>query len=170
MNRGDAEHVQRRRYGFSRLGHIALLFALLLAPSVSFAVSPDEMLRDPKLEARARNLSAQLRCMVCQNESIDESEASLARDIRLLVREKITAGDSDEAIRTFLVKRYGDFILLRPPLKIETLALWGAPLLLLFAGGATIFFAVRRRPPVVTPSLTDAEAAKLAALISDEKS
>jgi cytochrome c-type biogenesis protein CcmH len=170
MNRGDAEHVQRRRYGLSRLVRVALLFALLLAPAVSFAVSPDEMLRDPKLEARARNLSAQLRCMVCQNESIDESEASLARDIRLLVREKITAGDSDEAIRTFLVKRYGDFILLRPPLKIETLALWGAPLLLLFAGGATIFFAVRRRAPVVTPSLTEAEAAKLAALISDEKS
>jgi cytochrome c-type biogenesis protein CcmH len=169
MNRGGVEHVQRRRCGLFRLVRVALLFALLLAPSVSFAVSPDEMLRDPKLEARARNLSAQLRCMVCQNESIDESEASLARDIRLLVREKITAGDSDEAIRTFLVKRYGDFILLRPPLKIETLALWGAPLLLLFAGGATIFFATRRKTLAATPSLTEAEAARLAALISDEK-
>ena len=148
----------------------ALLLYLLLAPAASFAVTPDEMLRDPKLEARARDLSAQLRCMVCQNESIDESNASLARDIRLVVREKISAGDSDEAILAFLVKRYGDFILLKPPLKIETFLLWGAPVLVLLAGGTAIFFGLRRRKVDTKASaLTEAEAEKLAALVGNEE-
>jgi len=149
---------------------LALLIALALLPIAAAGVTPDEMLRDPKLEARARELSAQLRCMVCQNESIDESEASLARDIRAIVRTKITAGESDEAIKTFLVQRYGEFILLKPPLKVETVALWCAPLLLLIAGGTAICLAVRRRKgAVATAGLTEAEAAKLSALIADEE-
>jgi cytochrome c-type biogenesis protein CcmH len=146
-----------------------VLLILSLVPVAAFAVTPEEMLHDPKLEARARNLSAQLRCMVCQNESIDESEASLARDIRLIVREKIAAGESDEAIRAFLVKRYGDFILLKPPFKIETALLWGAPVLLLIVGGLAIFFAVARRgQPKPAAALTEAEAAKLASLLGKE--
>jgi cytochrome c-type biogenesis protein CcmH len=149
---------------------LALLIALALLPFAAAGVTPDEMLRDPKLEARARELSAQLRCMVCQNESIDDSEASLARDIRAIVRTKITAGESDEAIKTFLVQRYGEFILLKPPLKIETVVLWCAPLLLLLAGGTAIYLAVRRRKGAVsTPGLTDAESAKLSALIAEEE-
>jgi cytochrome c-type biogenesis protein CcmH len=147
---------------------LLILFAGL--PFAAGAVTPDEMLRDPKLEARARDLSAQLRCMVCQNESIDESEASLARDIRLVVREKISAGESNDAILAFLVKRYGDFILLKPPLKIETFLLWGAPVLVLLAGGVTILFAARRNRRIATPPpLSDAETEKLAALVGKEE-
>ncbi len=146
---------------------LALLF-LALAPSAAFAVTPDEMLANPKLEARAEALSAGLRCMVCQNESIDQSAAPLAHDIRVLVRQKILAGDSDAEIRAFLVARYGDFILLKPPFKPETALLWGAPILLIIAGGAAIAFATRRAPPTPT-ALSAAEQAKLAALVGDEK-
>jgi cytochrome c-type biogenesis protein CcmH len=153
-----------------RAFRLALVIAVMLLLFAAAAVTPDEMLRDPKLEARARELSAQLRCMVCQNESIDESEASLARDIRSIVRTKITAGESDEAIKAFLVQRYGEFILLKPPLKTETILLWCAPVLLLLAGGGAIFLAVRRRKGTApTPSLSEAEAAKLAAIVSDEE-
>ena len=117
---------------------------------------------DPRLEARARALSAQLRCMVCQNESIDESHADLARDLRVLVRERLQAGDSDEQIRAYLVRRYGDFILLKPPFKLETWLLWGAPLLILLAGGGIIFVA-RRRQRSYAPAtpLSETERAKL---------
>ena len=164
------EGTARQRSGYFLLSRVALLVALSVATPAAFAVTPDEMLRDPGLEARARNLSAQLRCMVCQNESIDESEASLARDIRHIVREKILAGDSDEAIKAFLVERYGDFILLKPPLKAETLLLWGAPVLLLLAGGTAIFFNLRRRgSAAATESLSEAETAKLDALIGKEQ-
>jgi cytochrome c-type biogenesis protein CcmH len=158
--------------GRSRYLFFLVLFALFAGFSFrAAAVKPDEMLSDPKLEARARNLSAQLRCMVCQNESIDESEATLARDIRLLVREKISTGDSDDAIISFLVKRYGDFVLLKPRLKIETLLLWGTPVIILLAGGAAIFFASRRRKIAAEPApLSEAEATKLAALMDEEKS
>jgi cytochrome c-type biogenesis protein CcmH len=157
-----------RRFGFFRFMRTALALALLMAPAFAFAVTPEEMLRDPKQEARARALSAQLRCMVCQNESLDESEASLAADIRRLVREKIVAGESDEAIKAFLVARYGDFILLKPPLKIETVLLWAAPVLMLVIGGAAIFVAIRRRGPAPASALTDTEAAKLATIVDKE--
>jgi cytochrome c-type biogenesis protein CcmH/NrfF len=102
---------------------VALTCLLSLAPLAARAVQPDEIMTDPRLEARARALSAQLRCMVCQNESIDESNADLARDLRVLVRERLQAGDSDDQIRAFLVRRYGDFILLKPPFKVEMAAL-----------------------------------------------
>jgi cytochrome c-type biogenesis protein CcmH len=102
-----------------RLALLALLIALA-APTVAFAVTPDEMLKDAGLEARARNLSSELRCMVCQNQSIDDSEAPLAKDLRLLVRERLTKGDSDQQVLNFLVSRYGEFVLLKPPLELHT--------------------------------------------------
>ncbi|MGB7369296.1 MAG: cytochrome c-type biogenesis protein [Methylovirgula sp.] len=150
---------------------LASLLFLALAPGLAFAVTPDEMLADPKLEARAEALSAGLRCMVCQNESIDESAAPLAHDIRVLVRQKIVAGESDAEIRAFLVARYGDFILLKPPFKPETALLWSAPVLLLLAGGAAIAVsAMQRRSAIPAASLSAEEKARLAALVGDEKS
>ena len=124
--------------------NITLAGLLFLSPLAAMAVQPGEIMTDPRLEARARALSAELRCMVCQNESIDESNADLARDLRLLVRERLQAGDSDDQIRAFLVRRYGDFILLKPPFKPETWLLWGAPFLVLLAGGCVILIARRR--------------------------
>jgi cytochrome c-type biogenesis protein CcmH len=110
----------------------ALLLGCLALPV--FAVQPDEMLKDPALEARARAISRDLRCLVCQNQSIDDSDAELARDLRVLLRQRLQAGDSDEAARQFLVDRYGDYVLLNPPVKATTLLLWGGPLLLLLGG------------------------------------
>ncbi len=124
----------------------ALLFCLF-ALTPARAVEPGEALADPALEARARDLSTDLRCLVCQNQSIDDSHAPLARDLRLLVRERLKAGDTDEQVRDFLVQRYGDFILLKPPLRFGTLLLWGAPLLVLLAGGFGLALASRRRRP-----------------------
>ncbi len=109
-----------------RLAPIALLIALTAA-GTALAVQPDEVLKDPALELRARNLSSELRCMVCQNQSIDDSEAPLARDLRVLVRERLTKGDSDQQVLDFLVARYGEFVLLRPRLEWHTLLLWGLP-------------------------------------------
>jgi cytochrome c-type biogenesis protein CcmH len=138
-------------------------FLLLTWSSLGLAVQPDEMLKDPTLEARARDLSSQLRCLVCQNESIDESDASLARDIRLLIRERITKGESNEEIRDFLVSRYGDFILLKPPFKAETLLLWlSAPATLLLGAAAIVIAA--RRPKAAPTALTADEEARLAEL------
>jgi cytochrome c-type biogenesis protein CcmH len=149
----------------------ALIAYLLLPwPCISRAVQPDEIMANPKLEARARNLSAQLRCMVCQNESIDESGADLARDLRLLVRERLKAGDSDDQIRSFLVQRYGDFILLKPPFKPETFLLWTAPFLILVGGG--IFIALSRRRgagQTASDRLSEAEQAKLNALLEEDR-
>jgi cytochrome c-type biogenesis protein CcmH len=142
---------------------LILAFAALLFSSLAFAVQPDEMLSDPKLEARARDLSSQLRCLVCQNESIDESEASLAKDIRLLIRERIGKGESNAEIRDFLVSRYGDFILLKPPWKPETILLWLSAPLTLGLGALAIVFA-SRRPKPVPPALTAEEEARLAEL------
>jgi cytochrome c-type biogenesis protein CcmH len=123
----------------------ALALALMLSwPLAAHAVQPDEILKDPVLEARARDLSAGLRCLVCQNQSIDDSNAELARDIRVLVRERLVAGDSDSQIRDFLVQRYGAFILLKPPFETGTLLLWGTPFLVLILGGAAILVAARR--------------------------
>jgi len=135
------------------------------------AVEPDEIMPDPKLEARARALSAELRCMVCQNESIDESHADLARDLRLLVRERLQAGDSDDQIRAFLVRRYGDFILLKPPFKLETWLLWGAPFLVLLTGACIILVAQRRQRSFAPANLlSEAERAKLDAMLGDDGS
>src|SRR5437763_3514143 len=111
----------------------------------ALAVQPDEIMADPVKEARARDLSRELRCMVCQNQSIDDSEAPLARDLRLLVRERIAAGDSDSHVIDFLVARYGQFVLLKPRLEPETLLLWLLTPLVLTAGGAALLMHYRRR-------------------------
>ena len=121
------------------------LVCAAVASGSALAVQPEEMLKDPKLEARARDLSRELRCMVCQNQSIDESEAPLARDLRLLVRERLTKGDTDPQVLDFLVARYGEFVLLKPPLEGSTIILWALPPVALLAGAIGLFFAVRRR-------------------------
>jgi cytochrome c-type biogenesis protein CcmH len=150
---------------------VVLTCLLLLAPLAARAVQPDEIMPDPRLEARARALSAQLRCMVCQNESIDESNADLARDLRVLVRERVQAGDSDDQIRAFLVRRYGDFILLKPPFKPETWLLWGAPFLILLTGGCIILVARRRQNSLLSANnLSEAERAKLEAMLGEDRS
>ncbi|MGH6665490.1 MAG: cytochrome c-type biogenesis protein [Pseudolabrys sp.] len=147
-----------------RLASIALLLALA-APA--FAVTPDEILKDPVLEARARHLSQELRCMVCQNQSIDDSDAPLAHDLRVLVRERLTKGDSDKQVLDFLVARYGDFVLLKPPLQIDTLLLWGLPPAALLVGLAALIIMARRRKTVdlQAPKLTPAEQRKIATLV-----
>ncbi len=140
---------------------VAISLLIGAAPS-AWAVYADEMLKDPAAEARARHLSSELRCLVCQNQSIDDSEAPLARDLRILVRERITAGDSDAAIRKFLVSRYGEFVLLKPPFEMQTVLLWTLPFLALAAGAVSIF--LRSRKPAVTPeaaNLSDDEQAAL---------
>jgi cytochrome c-type biogenesis protein CcmH len=147
------------------LGLIAALLGLAIAPAR--AVRPDEVLSDPQLEARARKLSSELRCMVCQNQSIDDSEASLARDLRLLLRERLKAGDSDEAVESFLVARYGDFILLRPPLRWDTMLLWLTPVVALAIGVGAIGRAARKRRREAAP-LSAAESAELAALLEKD--
>jgi cytochrome c-type biogenesis protein CcmH len=140
---------------------LALLFALAAAPAL--AVQPDEVMKDPAREAQARALSAELRCMVCQNQSIDDSDAPLARDIRLLIRERIGKGETNDEVRAYLVSRYGDFILLKPPLKLETLLLWLAAPATLAAGIAAMLLARRRAPQPAAP-LTPEEEARLSAL------
>ena len=139
---------------------LIVVMLALIAPTLALAVRPDEMLKDPALESRARDLSAQLRCLVCQNESIDESDADLARDIRLLIRERIAKGESSDQIRDFLVSRYGDFILLKPPLKPETLILWLSAPLTLALGAYAIFRGSRAASPPAPP-LTPKEEARL---------
>jgi len=119
--------------------------AAILMTSPAFAVQPDEIMGDPAKEARARDLSRELRCMVCQNQSIDDSEAPLARDLRLLVRERIAAGDSDTQVMDFLVARYGEFVLLKPPFNPHTLLLWLLPPLALAGGGLALWTYSRRR-------------------------
>jgi cytochrome c-type biogenesis protein CcmH len=151
----------------SRAKLLFILFPLLAGPAL--AVQPDEVMKDPALETRARALSGELRCLVCQNESIDDSEAPLARDIRVLIRERIGKGESNDAVRAYLVSRYGDFILLKPPFKPETLLLWLSPVLMLGLGGAAALYA-RRRAPSATPRLSDEEEAQLAALTSGDAS
>jgi cytochrome c-type biogenesis protein CcmH len=143
-----------------------LVLALMTAAAPAFAVNPDEVLSDPALEARARTLSSELRCMVCQNQSIDDSNADLAKDLRLLVRERITDGDSDEQVLNYIVSRYGEFVLLKPRVSVRTLLLWGAPVLLILAGGASLVVFARKRAGKPTGSkLTAEEQTKLAELL-----
>jgi cytochrome c-type biogenesis protein CcmH len=141
---------------------IALL--LVLAPLAAGAVQPDEVLPDPAQEARARSITGELRCPVCQGETIDESNADIARDLRLLVRERIMAGDSDAAVRDFVVARYGEYVLLRPPFNTGNAALWLSGPVLLAVGGAIAFGFVRRRsraPVPARPPLSPGEEARL---------
>ncbi|MGC2780500.1 MAG: cytochrome c-type biogenesis protein [Bradyrhizobium sp.] len=150
----------------------ALLMLCLLVASVAHAVQPDEIMADSAKEQRARNLSRELRCMVCQNQSIDDSDAPLARDLRLLVRERIAAGDNDNQVLDFLVARYGQFVLLKPRFERQTLLLWLLPPLLLIGGGLALWLQVRRRSQrgaEVVPKLTADEEARLAALMAAEK-
>ena len=149
-----------------RIAAIVLLIALI-APGVTLAVTPDEMLKDPTQEARARHLSQELRCMVCQNQSIDDSEAPLAHDLRVLVRQRIEAGDSDKQVLDFLVARYGEFVLLKPPVELHTLLLWGLPPLVLLGGMIALFVLARRRATVgLAPAALSAdEQRKLATLV-----
>ena len=149
-----------------RIGLLALLFVLLI-PTASFAVRPDEMLKDPALEARARHLSEELRCMVCQNQSIDDSEAPLAHDLRVLVRQRLEAGDSDRQVLDYLVARYGDFVLLKPRFEPQTFLLWGLPPAVLLGGAIALFFWVRRQSPAeaATAALAEAEKARIATLV-----
>jgi cytochrome c-type biogenesis protein CcmH len=134
--------------------HIVLALAcwgVLAAAHPALAVQPDEVLSDANLEVRARALSRELRCMVCQNQSIDDSDAPLAKDLRILVRERLTKGDSDEQVMDFLVSRYGEFVLLRPTFEWHTAILWLTPLIVLLVGGVAFLAAIRRRR-VATPS------------------
>jgi len=128
-----------------RLLVIALALGMCLGRSPAWAVQPDEMLSDPALEARARTLSRELRCMVCQNQSIDDSEAPLARDLRIIVRERLKAGDTDAQILQFVTSRYGEFVLLKPRFSWRTALLWLTPAILLVAGASGLALAARRR-------------------------
>jgi cytochrome c-type biogenesis protein CcmH len=152
-----------------RLALIALLFALA-APTAALAVEPDEMLKDAALEARARNLSSELRCLVCQNQSIDDSAAPLAKDLRVLVRERLTAGDSDSQVLNFLVARYGEFVLLKPRFELHTLLLWGLPPVALVAGMIALFVTARRRQSanLQAPVLTAAEQQRITTLVENQ--
>ena len=145
----------------------AILFAIF--GTAAFAVEPDEILEDPMLEARARDLSAELRCVVCQNESIDSSNAGVARDLRLLVRERLVAGDTDQEVLDYIVARYGDFVLFRPPWKPTTYALWLAPAVI-FAGGAIgVVVALRGRRQRTGEALSKEEAAELYAFLARQE-
>ncbi|GAK45168.1 cytochrome C biogenesis protein [Tepidicaulis marinus] len=143
-----------------------LLLAAALWTGLAFpagAIEPGEKLDNPKLEERARELSRELRCLVCQNQSIDDSDAPLARDLRLLVRERLKEGDSNEEVLDYIVARYGDFVLLRPPVRPETWALWAAPFIALFIGGVVVLMLFRRKKETAAEAepLSDEEAARL---------
>jgi cytochrome c-type biogenesis protein CcmH len=157
----------------SRVAQRSLWLAMLLLLFNAwplYAVEPKEMLADPALEARARNLSKELRCMVCQNQSIDDSEAPLAHDLRVLVRQRLKAGDSDQQVVNFLVARYGEFVLLRPRLSWHTAVLWGLPPAALLVGLLAIAIKIRRRrrlQPAETANLTAVEESRLSELLRE---
>lgn len=142
-----------------------------IAPPAALALQPDEILKDPALEARAREISKELRCLVCQNQSIDDSDATLARDLRILVRDRLKAGDSDAEAVEFIVERYGDFVLLRPPFKNSTLILWIGPGVIFLIGilGVTLWHR-RRRVAVAAPvaPLSAEEKARVDALLAEK--
>ncbi|TMI99734.1 MAG: cytochrome c-type biogenesis protein CcmH [Alphaproteobacteria bacterium] len=149
----------------------SIVFALSLLSVRALAVQPDEILKDPALESRARALSQELRCMVCQNQSIDDSDAPLAKDLRVLVRERLTSGDSDRQVIDFLVARYGEFVLLRPRFSPHTLLLWLAPLAAVVIGGWGLIAFTRRRANESKASaqaqLTPSEQARVAELLKE---
>lgn len=134
-----------------------------------YAVQPDEMLANPVLEKRARTISSELRCLVCQNESIDESNAPLAADIRRLVRERLTAGDTDAQVKDYLVARYGEFVLLKPRFESSTLLLWLTPVLVFLAGLVLAARAAARQPATESNSLSEQEKSKLAQILGDDQ-
>jgi cytochrome c-type biogenesis protein CcmH len=145
-----------------------LLVWLALAGPALAATSPGEMLKDPGLEARARALGKELRCLVCQNQSIDDSDADLAKDLRHLVRERLVAGDSDEQVRAFLTDRYGDFVLLKPPVRPITWLLWFGPLAVLLVGGGLVVAFFRGRRPEPAAELDAGERERLQRLLAED--
>jgi cytochrome c-type biogenesis protein CcmH len=153
-----------------------LIFLSVVSATPAVGVQPDEMLGDPALETRARSLSRELRCMVCQNQSIDDSDAPLARDLRVLVRERLTAGDSDQQVLDFLTARYGDFVLLNPRVTTGTILLWILPALLLLGGALALFGAARRQRRMTgagnkaSDALSPAEQLRLAQLLKPDDS
>ncbi|MBZ9733402.1 cytochrome c-type biogenesis protein CcmH [Mesorhizobium sp. CA18] len=148
------------------LASLVLLLALFFAGAAQ-AVKPDEVLQDPALEVRARALSEGLRCMVCQNQSIDESDADLARDLRILVRQRLVAGDTDQQVMDYIVSRYGEFVLLKPRFSLRNALLWGTPVFLLLAGGLFIVLSARSRRTVPDSTLSAEEQAALDKMLSD---
>jgi cytochrome c-type biogenesis protein CcmH len=153
-------------YG-TRLASLFLALSLALGPAMA-ALAPDEMLDDPELEQRARAISLEVRCLVCQNQSIDDSDAPLARDLRLLIRERLVAGESDREVMDFLVARYGEFVLMRPRLAPHTVVLWGAPVLLLALGIVGVAMALRRRRNIAaTESLNEEEERAVARILEE---
>ncbi len=158
-----------RRHRYRRALAILALVLGVLAPAGAAAVLPGEMLDDPVLEGRARELSQLIRCLVCQNESIDTSNAELAHELRLLVRERLTAGDSDDEVLDFLVARYGDFVLLRPRMTPANYLLWFGPAVLLLTGLGGVAFYFRRRRPDPQAGLSAEEEARIARLIERDR-
>ena len=159
------------RAGFRRRAAVILAaLMLLVAAPPAMAVQPDEVLADPVLEERARDISAGLRCVVCRNESIDQSNAEIARDLRLLVRERLVAGDSDDDVMAYVVARYGEYVLMRPTMTGGNILLWLAPLALILAGGALSLVYIRRRAAAPAPAeaaLSPEEEARLQAILKE---
>lgn len=155
-----------KRFQFP-LGVVLLALMLASAPTTPYAVQPDEILEDPALETRAREISKELRCLVCRNESIDDSNAELARDLRILVRERLVAGDTNAQVKTFLVDRYGEFVLLKPVFSIANAALWLAGPILFLAGLVAALAFIRSRSPGTPDALTEEERAEVDRLLKD---
>ncbi len=145
---------------------IVFVFLAFFAPAGALAVQPDEILPDSKLEQRAREISTGIRCMVCQNENIDDSNAPLARDLRILVRDRLKKGDSDDQVRDYLVARYGDFVLLKPPFKPETLLLWITPVFVLLGAGVFTVMRMRNGRLAKPSALSAAERAELERIVA----
>lgn len=151
-----------------RLRSAVLIVALMLAGSgTALAIQPGEMLANPQQEERARSIDKELRCLVCQNESIDDSNADLAHDLRVLVRQRVVAGDSNEQVKQYIVARYGTYVLLKPPFEAETYLLWFGPLLLLLGALAVVLAIYRGRPQVQPEPLSAEEEKRVAALIAE---
>ena len=152
-----------------------ILFVALSFHGQAKAIEPDEILSDPTLEMRAREVSKQLRCVVCQNQSIDDSNAELARDMRLLVRDRMLAGDSNQGVLDYMVDRYGDYVLLEPPFKASTMLLWLGPFILIVLGSLAVVLYYRKQPKGTQPgseagvALSSEERAKLASVLSNNK-
>lgn len=157
----------RKCFELFGLGLAVLPVAALLLTAPALAVQPDEIMSDPALEARARALSKELRCMVCQNQSIDDSDAPLAHDLRVLVRERLQAGDTDRQVIDFLTARYGEFVLLKPPFSLHTALLWLTPIGILVVGACGLAFVSRRRTRL-EPELTAAEQGRLSEVLADK--
>src|SRR5215469_13906948 len=148
----------------------SFLFAAVLSAPPVLAVLPAEQLADPRLEARARTISQELRCVVCQNQTIDDSDATLAHDLRLIVRERLKAGDTDEQVRLYIVHRYGPYVLLKPPLEPATVLLWFGPVVVLIAGAAGSWIYLRRRRQQSEAILTNDEEMALARILTEDPS